>query len=811
MKSSNNSRVSKILARSKELAKKGLTKSKELVKKGVEKSKQLSKDDKLVTDKDKKHHRREQELEVVAEAAEYHLHPNPFHYAVYQKGGTTNYTKKWKVVGIDMFGKKFETLVTLGRMSNQDDVKNSIKRMPNLKVRQITMIKEVMAKGGEINEQEELKKIIKEDYPKFIELLGENIKDVKFRKLVVELAQKNAVKYDVIDVECEKLIPTQNEISINNSLFYPLTIKKCTEQYFNGDKVPIKIQGNTLVTCDNGHYIIDGHHRWSQVYVINPKAKMVCTDFYQLKSPLMGLKATQLGISADLGYLPIQKVEDTNMLTASEETIKKYIREVITDECREVFIKNGVTDPEEHIWKNVVLMKKHNMPIKNASKRDLMPQTDMAKDFAKFTPKISKLADGGTTDGMETVNYLRSISGLRANYIAQWADTNNVNLYKLSQAIKLKKVSATMFSDALMGKQPNKLSNLLIATFSNRKMADGGILIPQQGTLYTKDKKSKLEYYKKGNDYAFKVYDVENNPVENYTRNQYKKRSDEEALMTYNQFINYLYSELYIDDKMAMGGEMMADGGSTNEFKIEFNENDKNRGKIITPYYYEVYGYRNPIQLEVNFSELYKRPNSQTATYSFAKYGICQFTIKSDNINSAIELAIQRLKDIFKNGIPNRNDKFIVSGFRYDETNKKVSYTPSFMENTHLRNQFTEDSFKTKKGDLLKHDTEGDGYDFWYAIDNDGKRISDRLKGSILIGFISDGVLITKPKMAMGGETTFDDKVKAVKSSLLKRKKVAPQVQKDYGKTYSPKEAEQSAKRIVGSQVSKWKERMGKK
>ena len=127
MKSSNNSRVSKILARSKELAKKGLTKSKELVKKGVEKSKQLSKDDKLVTDKDKKHHRREQELEVVVDAAEYHLHPNPFHYAVYQKGGTTNYTKKWKVVGIDMFGKKFETLVTLGRMSNQDDVKNAIK------------------------------------------------------------------------------------------------------------------------------------------------------------------------------------------------------------------------------------------------------------------------------------------------------------------------------------------------------------------------------------------------------------------------------------------------------------------------------------------------------------------------------------------------------------------------------------------------------------------------------------------------------------------------------------------------------------
>lgn len=56
-------------------------------------------------------------------------------------------------------------------------------------------------------------------------------------------------------------------------------------------------------------------------------------------------------------------------------------------------------------------------------------------------------------------------------------------------------------------------------------------------------------------------------------------------------------------------------------------------------------------------------------------------------------------------------------------------------------------------------------------------------------------------KMAMGG-VTFDDKVKAVKSSLLKRKKVSPSVQKDYGKIYSPKEAEDSAKRIVGAMTA---------
>ena len=62
-----------------------------------------------------------------------------------------------------------------------------------------------------------------------------------------------------------------------------------------------------------------------------------------------------------------------------------------------------------------------------------------------------------------------------------------------------------------------------------------------------------------------------------------------------------------------------------------------------------------------------------------------------------------------------------------------------------------------------------------------------------------------EPIMAKGGTTKFKDKVQSIKASLLKRKKVSPKVQKDYGKTYSPKEAEESAKRIAGSMVKKEK------
>jgi len=66
---------------------------------------------------------------------------------------------------------------------------------------------------------------------------------------------------------------------------------------------------------------------------------------------------------------------------------------------------------------------------------------------------------------------------------------------------------------------------------------------------------------------------------------------------------------------------------------------------------------------------------------------------------------------------------------------------------------------------------------------------------------------ILRGKMAMGGKVKFEDKVKEVQKSLLKRKKVAPVVQKDYGKTYNRKEALESAKRIIGAQTAKWEKR----
>ena len=173
-------------------------------------------------------------------------------------------------------------------------------------------------------------------------------------------------------------------------------------------------------------------------------------------------------------------------------------------------------------------------------------------------------------------------------------------------------------------------------------------------------------------------------------------------------------------------------------FKIEFNKDDAKRGKIFTPYTYNM---RNSAstQLEINFHELYE------GTYSFAKYGMCQFIIKSDDPLKAVELAIKRLKLIFKNGVPNSSKlKYEVSGFKLNEFNKKGLFTPSFWVNTHLQNKFTSDYYYAKKGDILLHDIDGDGWGFWYVVDANGNKLSSRLKGSILVGLLSDGVITIK-------------------------------------------------------------------
>lgn len=95
--------------------------------------------------------------------------------------------------------------------------------------------------------------------------------------------------------------------------------------------------------------------------------------------------------------------------------------------------------------------------------------------------------------------------------------------------------------------------------FENDKYSDGGGIgeFPPKGELTNKDN-FLLKYEKKGSDYEFFVYKPITKEISGYNQiNHVCLNKDCPQKMNYEQFINYLYAELYLDDTQ------YADGGLT--------------------------------------------------------------------------------------------------------------------------------------------------------------------------------------------------------------------------------------------------------
>lgn len=228
------------------------------------------------------------------------------------------------------------------------------------------------------------------DYASFIKKLGDDIKDPKVKELLRYglqdgMPNDEKIKISRMAVPVKKLKPTQNEIDVAQSLKWSLTHPKDADIYLKGGT--ISVAGKDIVTANKGQYIIDGHHRWSSVYMLNSEAKITSQDINNIPNPIGALKAVQLAIATDphTTAIPMGR-EGTNLFVIGEKEVKKYIVDNIMDEVVDVFKKHfdfQDTDLEKnkveisnYIWKNVEMLKANNQPIKNAPDRAYMPQTD---------------------------------------------------------------------------------------------------------------------------------------------------------------------------------------------------------------------------------------------------------------------------------------------------------------------------------------------------------------------------------------------------------------------------------------------------
>lgn len=232
-------------------------------------------------------------------------------------------------------------------------------------------------------------------YPDYVDRLQEMIKDPKFAALiksafggdtaVVQLSE------DKKPIKASKLLPTQDEIDVEKSLKRGLTHPESIEMYFNE---PVELFA-PLITYE-GNFIIDGHHRWSQVASFNPKAKCTVINFKGDLSAREMLKASQGTIAADTDQVPTKPVKGLNLLKESIPNLKKYINDTITDEVvakLSEYVKK-VTDKKsaiDYIISNIKKMQANNTPIDGAGSREYMPQTDTDPQFTDTIKKTTKI------------------------------------------------------------------------------------------------------------------------------------------------------------------------------------------------------------------------------------------------------------------------------------------------------------------------------------------------------------------------------------------------------------------------------------
>lgn len=211
------------------------------------------------------------------------------------------------------------------------------------------------------------------------------------------------------------MVPTQNEIDLAKTLRSTLQDPVSIETFFAGGVIT-PFGGTPVITADNGTYIVDGHHRWSAIYLINPYTRVTTVDAGYVPNPQVALKETQIGIVAELGYLKVSPGGGLNVYSVDRDVFDAQVAEWITtgaekDAVLAVFRENlGIPDTdteaeqltaiENYLWTNVERMRAMNPYVPGATNREVMPQA------SPLTPILALMGSGLLSYSFPTISYL---------------------------------------------------------------------------------------------------------------------------------------------------------------------------------------------------------------------------------------------------------------------------------------------------------------------------------------------------------------------------------------------------------------------
>jgi hypothetical protein len=225
-------------------------------------------------------------------------------------------------------------------------------------------------------------------------------------------------------VKASDLRPTQSEVVFGKSIPFALQRPEMFMKYYTGDG-PFKVgpPNNNAIVTFKGKFILDGHHRWSSLYCVNPNASLATFDISAPVSPLAALKLMQASIK---GYIKGQDIPSNqgggvNLFTIDQNNLFTQVEKYMTPKLAQKYISLGLLKSlEEDIetgrqqrrqqnpdrerkgqlkavvqtlqgiyLKNINRMQTKNKPVSGATPRPAMPQTD--------SPEGSNVKVGGGT------------------------------------------------------------------------------------------------------------------------------------------------------------------------------------------------------------------------------------------------------------------------------------------------------------------------------------------------------------------------------------------------------------------------------
>jgi hypothetical protein len=190
------------------------------------------------------------------------------------------------------------------------------------------------------------------------------------------------------------------------------------------------------------------YQRAVQQYQVKQKEQRALIDQFKV-----GDQNTKVKLKPQLIALHSEMQHHQELVDRAEAAFEKALAGEPVNLGEDTIVKNKKTG-------NVYSVKKANPAIhtKPSASDIAQAKADNGRDV-KAEPKV---------DGMATVNGIASTTGLRAQAVAGWADENGVNLSKVADDLKSKKLKPMDFMTAVVGNPGNKYAKDIISKYSQK-------------------------------------------------------------------------------------------------------------------------------------------------------------------------------------------------------------------------------------------------------------------------------------------------------------------------------------------------------